>query len=123
MHKEHPNITILKRFNPANIDSISVVLAEDAVFHYFNPKLPDIQGDYIGFNGFRMFFEKIAKRTSSTFKVNPVSATPIGDELVVVHSINTMDIENQPLEINVVVVWRIVDGKIKEVWDIPSVYT
>lgn len=123
MHEEHPNITILKRFNPANVETISAVLAEDAVFHFFNPKLPDIQGDYKGFNGFKMFFEKMAKRTNGAFGVNPISATPVGDELVVVHSRNTINFENQLLEIDAVIVWRIVDGKIKEVWDIPAVYT
>jgi predicted SnoaL-like aldol condensation-catalyzing enzyme len=32
-------------------------------------------------------------------------------------------LEDQQLETDVVVVWRIVDGRIAEVWDIPSVYS
>lgn len=121
--KEHPNISVLQKFDPANIVHSSNVLAKDAVFHYFNPLLPDVQGDYVGVRGFQAFFEKIGKLTKGTFNVTPLSATAVGDELVVVHSKNTMTLEDQQLETHVVVVWRIVDGRITEVWDIPSVYT
>ena len=123
MAKEHPNISVLQKFDPTNIAGSADVLAEDAVFHYFNPLLPDIQGDYVGLKGFQAFFDKIGELTEGTFKVNPISATAIGDELVVVHTNNTMILENQQIDIDVVVVWRIVDGCITEGWDIPSVYT
>ena len=123
MTEEHPNISVLKRFDPRNIAGSADVLAEDVVFHYFNPKLPEMQGDYVGLEGLKTFFEKIGGRTDGTFKVNPISATAVGDELVVAHTKNTMIFEDQQIEIDVVVVWRIVDGRITEVWDIPSVFT
>jgi predicted SnoaL-like aldol condensation-catalyzing enzyme len=123
MTKEHPNISVLKRFDPRNIAGSADVFAEDVVFHYFNPKLPEMQGDYVGLEGLQTFFEKIGGRTDGTFKVNPISATAVGDELVVVHTKNTMIFEDQQIEIDVVAVWRIVDGRITEVWDIPSVFT
>lgn len=123
MTKEHPNISVLKRFDPRNIAGSADVFAEDVVFHYFNPKLPEMQGDYVGLEGLQTFFEKIGGRTDGTFKVNPISATAVGDELVVAHTKNTMIFEDQQIEIDVVVVWRIVDGRITEVWDIPSVFT
>jgi predicted SnoaL-like aldol condensation-catalyzing enzyme len=123
MTKEHPNISVLKRFDPRNIAGSADVIAEDVVFHYFNPKLPEMQGDYVGLEGLQTFFEKIGGRTDGTFKVNPISATAVGDELVVAHTKNTMIFEDQQIEIDVVVVWRIVDGRITEVWDIPSVFT
>lgn len=34
-----------------------------------------------------------------------------------------MILNDQKLEIDAVVVWRILDGKIKEAWDIPAVNT
>lgn len=123
MTEEHPNISVLQRFDPRNIAGSADVLAEDVVFHYFNPKLPEMQGDYVGLEGLQTFFEKIGGRTDGTFKVNPISATAVGDELVVAHTKNTMIFEDQQIEIDVVVVWRIVDGRITEVWDIPSVFT
>lgn len=123
MTKEHPNISVLQKFDPTNIAGSADVLAEDAVFHFFNPLLPDVQGDYVGLKGFQAFFGKMGELTDGTFKVNPISATAIGDELVVVHTKNTMSLENQQIQTDVVVVWRIVDGCITEVWDIPSVYT
>lgn len=122
MTDEHPNITLLKRIDPRDIAGAADVFAEDVVFHYFNPVLPDIQGDYVGLAGLQAFFGKIASLTRGTFKVNPVSTTLAGDELVVVHSKNTMILEGQQIETDVVVVWRFVDGRIAEVWDIPSVY-
>jgi len=123
MTKEHPNISVLQKFDPSNIAGSADVLAEDAVFHFFNPLLPDVQGDYVGLRGFQAFFEKMGALTDGTFKVNPLSATAIGNELVVVHTQNTMILENQPIKTDVVIVWRVVDGRITEVWDIPSVYT
>lgn len=123
MNNEHPNISVLKKFDPTNVAGAADILAEDAVWHFFNPLLPDVRGDYVGLKGFQAFFEKMRGLTSGTFKVNPISASAIGDELVVVHTKNTMVLEDRQLETDVVVVWRIVDGKITEVWDIPSVYT
>lgn len=123
MNQEHPNIAVLKKLDLTNIAGAADLLAEDAVFHYFNPRLPEVQGDYVGPKGFRAFFEKIGGFTKGTFKVNPISIFAAGDELVVVHSKNTMVLEDQQIATHVVVVWRIVDGKITEVWDIPSVFT
>ena len=123
MDKVHPNLAVMQQFNPANVEASAEVIAEDAVFHYFNPKLPGLQGDYYGRQGFMEFFGKIAHQSDGTFKVTPLSIVPMGDELVVTHVKDTMTLYGQPLEIDAVVVWRIVDGKIKEAWDIPAVYT
>lgn len=123
MNKVHPNIDVLQQFNPANIFASGSIIAEDAVFHYFNPMLPDMEGDYQGRQGFMDFFGQIAGKTEGTFKVTPVSITPMGDELVVTFVKDNMILNGQHLEIDAVVVWRIVDGKIKEAWDIPAVYT
>jgi len=121
--KSHPNIAVLQKFNPNNFTASADILSDSAVFHYFNPELPDLEGDYIGLAGFQKFFETINRLTNGTFIVNPLSVTPVGDELVVVQTKNSMDIENQHIETDVVVVWRIVDGKIREVWDIPAVFS
>ena len=45
------------------------------------------------------------------------------NELVVVHVKDTMVLEGSPIEIDAVVVWRMVDGRIAEAWDIPAVHT
>lgn len=123
MEKVHPNIVVMQQFNPADIASSAKIIAKDAIFHYYNPMLPDMQGDYLGRQGFIEFFGKIAGQTKGTFKVTPLSITPMGNELVVTHVKDTMTINSRQLEIDAVVVWRILDGKIKEAWDIPAVYT
>ena len=123
MVNEHPNVLLLSRLDPNNMAAAADLFAQDFVWRFFNPKLPDIAGDYVGLSGLQTFFETIGARTGSTFKVEPVSATAFGDELVVVHTKNSMTIEDQPITIDAVVVWRIVNGRFVEAWDIPSVYT
>jgi predicted SnoaL-like aldol condensation-catalyzing enzyme len=123
MNKEHANISILKRFNPANPDTLAEVLAEDFVWHYINPELRELEGDYFGLSGLTDFFKRLAGRTSGSFKVNPISITPMGDELIITHVKDTMSLEGKQMKIDAVVVWCIIDGKIKEAWDIPAVYT
>ena len=122
MSEDHPNIALLKRFNPADVAGTADVFAEDVVFHYFNPLLPDLHGDYVGRAGVQTFFEKVRQLTGSTFKINLISVTAVGDELVVVHRKQVITMEDLQVESDVVVVWRIVDGQIAEVWDIPSIH-
>lgn len=120
--KEHPNISVLQKFDPANIAGSADIFAEDVVFHYFNPLLPDLHGDYVGRAGIQTFFEKLRPLTGSAFKINPISVTAVGDELVLVHRKQVITMEGHQIESDVVVVWRIVDGRIAEVWDIPSIH-
>lgn len=59
-------------------------------------------------------------------QVNPVDVRAVGDELVVVHACNRLELpakQGGPIEFDAVVVWRIVDGTIAEAWDIPAVHT
>lgn len=114
MNQEHPSISVVMKFNPANLAESVAILAEDAIWHYFNPELPEIKFDYAGLEGITDFFQKMAGHSKGTFKVNPISITPYGDELVVTNSKNKMILGEREIEIDAVVVWRIVDGKIKE---------
>lgn len=123
MTAEHPNVALLKRLDLGNLARANDVIAEDFVLHFFNPKLPDLQGDYVGLLGFREFFEKLGRTTGGTFKVEPISVTPYGDELVAAHVRDTMELAGAPLEVDALVVWRMVDGRITEAWDIPAVHT
>ena len=122
MAETHPNVALLSRFDPANVAETGDVLSEDFVWHFFNPSLPDLQGDHVGRDGLQNFFETMRKLSGGTFKVNPVSITPVGGELVVVHVKDTMVLEGNPIEVDAVVVWRMVDGQIAEAWDIPAVH-
>jgi len=121
MHIEHPNISLIKRFDPANPVSLKEVLAEDFVWHYLNPKLPELEGDYYGISGLTYFFKMIAGRTNGSFNVKPLSVTPMGDELLITHVKDTMSINGKPMEIDAIVIWCILNGLIKEAWDIPII--
>ncbi len=123
MADEHPNLSLFKRLDIRNLAACSDLFAQDFVWHYINPRLPDIEGDFLGLAGLQKFFEAIGAKTNGTFKGQPISITACGDELVVTHVRNTMTIEDQPIAIDAVVVWRVVDGRLAEAWDIPSAHT
>jgi len=123
MTDEHPNITLLNRLDLNNLAGAADLFAEDFVWHFFNPHLPDIAGDYVGLHGLQSLFDKLGSLTGGTFSVHPVSATAMGDELIVVHTKNRLTFQGTPIETDVVVVWRVVDGRFTEVWDIPSVHS
>jgi len=123
MTKEHPNITLLSKIDILDLDASSHLFSEDFVWHYFNPNLPDVHGDYVGVDGLKNFFQSLAGKTNGTFKVEVVSATPMGEELVVVHVRDAMELEGNSIAIDAVAVWRIVSGLFTEAWDIPSAFT
>jgi uncharacterized protein len=118
MDADHPNIQLLNRLDLRDLASAGDLFAQDVVWHYFNPNLPDLQGDFFGLDGIRTFFQTIGEKTRGTFRVKPVSATAVGDELVVVHARDTLTFQDRSVALDVVVVWRIKDGRIAEVWDI-----
>ena len=118
MLEDHPNVGLVKRFNPADPAGMADLFAEDVIWHYFNPKLPELQGDYVGPDGIRSFFQRVAEISHGTFRIEPVSIGPVGDELVVVQVRDTLTFKGEPRALDVVVVWRIVDGRVAEVWDI-----
>lgn len=123
MPQPHPNLAVLGRIDVTDLPTCADAFAEDAVWHFFNPQLPEIAGDYRGRDGIEAFFAAMAGATDGTFRVNVKDARAVGDELVVVETVNEMVLEGGPIAVDVVVVWRIVDGKVTEVWDIPAVYS
>ena len=48
MTQEHPNIALLKRLDLGNLAAAADLFAPDVVFHFFNPNLPEHEGDYVG---------------------------------------------------------------------------
>jgi len=98
------------------------LIAEDFVWHFFNFRLPDLEGDYVGLSSLQDFFTALANSTSGTFEAKPIFAIPMGDELVVTHVQERMALDGEAIELDAVVVWRIVAGQIAEAWDIPSLY-
>lgn len=123
MSDPHPNIALLRSIDITNVDACADAFTEDAVFRYFNPRLPELAGDYVGREGIKSFFAKLGEASKGTFSVRPVDAWPVGNELLVVQTQNTLTLENEHIVTDVVLVWRFVDGKVAEIWDIPSVFT
>lgn len=123
MTDPHPNLLLLQQLDPRDLTARPELFSPDVVFHYFNPHLPKLAGDHVGLAGLHAFFKQLGVLSEGSFEVEPVAATPVGDELVVTQTRNSLTLHSQPLTIDVVVVWRIVDGRITEIWDIPSAYT
>ena len=118
----HPNIALIQQLNPANLAASAHLFTDRFVWHFFNRKLVEVQGDYEGVEGLKMFFERLQLQTENTFLVEPVSLTPVGDELVITHVVDRMILNGKSIELAAIVIWRIVNGLIDEGWDIPSLY-
>ena len=118
----HPNLTILMKLDLQDLDACTDILADDFIWHYFNPKLPDLEGDYRGIEGLKGFFAKLSEMSLGRFQVNPIDLRAVGDELLVTQVCNRLTLGDDAIEFDAVVVWRVVDGKLAEAWDIPSVY-
>lgn len=118
MDADHPNIELMKQLDLGDLASARDLFADDVVWHFFNPNLPDVEGDYVGLDGIRSFFRILGGKTRETFKVDPVSISAVGDDLVVVHARDSMIFQGRPVALDVVVVWRFANGRIAEVWDI-----
>ena len=99
------------------------LFADDFVFHFFNQRLPELAGDHHGLDGLASFFERLGEASDSGFHNEPHSLTPYGHELVVAYATNTVGFGGTTLDVDAVVVWRIVDGSISEAWDIPAINT
>lgn len=123
MNKSHPNLVLLSQLDVHKLDASADLFAEGFIWHYFNPKLPDIEGDYVGVTGLKKFVQGLHGQTAGTFEVEPVNAIPIGDELIVVHVRNSMQYNGEFISIDAAVIWRIVDGQFAEAWDVPSAFT
>ena len=121
----HPNIDLIRPLPaliPNRLHEAKDRFADSFVWHYFNQEIPDLAGDYEGFDGLCAFFDKLGALTGGTFSVNAKDVWAIGDELVVAHANPAMTLEGQTFETDAAVVWRIVDGRIAEAWDIPALY-
>lgn len=99
------------------------LFAEDIVFHFFNPQLPELSGDHHGFDGISAFFDRLRQESDTGFHNEPHSLTPFGDELVVAYATNTLSFGGAAIDVDAVVVWRVFDGRIHEMWDIPAINT
>ena len=73
-------------------------------------------GDYAGIAGIQELFQKLGGLTQGTFRSEPQSIAAHGDELVVTHVRNTLQMQGTRIEFDAVVVWRVVDQQIREAW-------
>lgn len=119
----HPSMAVLTKLDLKNLDECQNIIAADFVWHYFNPRLPELDGDHHGVEGLKSFFARLSTTSHASFEVNVIDGRPVGDELAVTHVCNRMSLDGKSIEFDAVVVWRIVNGKIAEAWDIPAVNT
>ena len=99
------------------------LFADDFVWHYVNPHLPELDGDHHGHEGLSQFFKRLVAGGEAGFQVQPKALIPHGDELVVAFVTNTVGLNDSVLDVDAVVLWRAYEGRIHEAWDIPAVNT
>jgi len=106
---------------PQNLEEARDRFAGDFEWYYFNKSLPQINKTYKGFDGLMTFFDDLGALTGGSFRVSLKEIYSLGSEFVVVHACPAMRIDEMALETDAVVVWRIVEGKIAEAWDVPGI--
>ena len=122
----HPNLELLGKLAdhfPGEMDKLKPLFSDNFVFHYFNSEMPSMQGSYKGVEGFGEFFTKLGSMSEGTFEVKNGEVIHIGDELIATHATPRMNLERRSFEWDALFIWRIVDGKFEEAWDIPAVNT
>lgn len=97
--------------------------ADDFVFHFFNSQLPDLDGDYHGFDGIAELFKRLDELSENGFRQVHHSLIPCGDELLVAFVTNTVGFDGTEIDVDAVVVWRVFGGQVHEAWDIPAINT
>ncbi|MEM6550497.1 MAG: nuclear transport factor 2 family protein [Pseudomonadota bacterium] len=123
MKDVHRYATILGQVDVSAMRRSAHLFHPTAVWWFYNSELPDLSGDHVGFDAICAFFDRLKARTGGTFDVSPQHLRVVGDELVVVETLNRMTLDAVQIEVDVVVVWRFIDGLIAEVWDIPATNT
>jgi uncharacterized protein len=68
-------------------------------------------------------FARIRASSANTFKVEPISAMPFGNESVVAYASVMLVLKGTAVETNAVTVWRVHEERLREVWDIPAIYS
>ncbi len=119
----HPNLALLKKLNLHDLEACANVLSDDFTWHYFNSRLPDLEGRHHGMEGLKKLFARLNERSNDSFQVTVVDARAAGDELVITQVCNRMDFQGSSIEFDAVVIWRVVDDRITEAWDIPAINT
>ncbi len=117
----HPNLALLKKLNLHDLDACTNVFSDDFTWHYFNSRMPELDGCHNGIEGLKTFFATLNERSNGSFQEKVIDARPAGDELVITQVCNQMDFEGSSIEFDAVVIWRVVNNKITEAWDIPAI--
>ena len=123
MQSDHSNIKIIEKIDQDDIAASAGVFHPDVVWHFFNSMAPEVAGSYQGLDGIADFFRKVRTLGQGSFRIEPTGAWAVGDELVVTQTRNRLGNGDAEIAFDVVVVWRVVDGKVTEVWDIPAIHT
>jgi Pyridoxamine 5'-phosphate oxidase len=97
------------------------VIAEDFVWHYVNPHLPDLTGEYEGIKGLRSWFENLQTISGSTFSSTSLETLAIGQEFVTERLQLVLSLGDVQIETDSIIVLKVAGGQIHEGWDIPSV--
>ena len=119
----HPNMAVLAKLNLKDLDACRDVFEDSFIWHYFNPRLPELEGDHLGVEGLKEFFGKLNEGRTGRFQVSVIDTRPAGDELVVTQVCNRLDLDGNAIEFDAVVIWRILGNKITEGWDVPAINT
>ena len=102
------------------LDSAGDAIAENVVWHFLSP-VPELAAKYVGRDQVTIDWPTMLDEvTGGTFSKRIVDVWPIGSDLVVAHLEVAMSVEGVDHAGSAVTVCRVADGRVVEVFDIPS---
>ena len=117
MATEHPNVELTRQgydaFAKADLAALSELIADDVTWHAMG--LGPLSGTYHGRDEVLAFFGRLAEETAGTFRLE-VHDVLANDAHTVVLCTMSASRGNKSIEIPVVNVTHVRDGKVTELW-------
>jgi ketosteroid isomerase-like protein len=122
MDSEHPNAILVRgHYEALAAGDMALVFGgwhDDVVFHYYGNN--ERRGDYAGKMAVMQFLASLATGSGGTFRLDPGTIASVGDELVVQEVQISMTWDGHSVAGPGVVISRVIDAKVTEIWDIPA---
>ena len=73
----HANMSVLAKLNFQDLDARGDLFAYNFIWHYFNSRLHELEGDDLGIKGLKTLFASLSEKSKSSFQWNLIDARPL----------------------------------------------
>ena len=72
-----PNISLIEKLDIRNLDACTNIIADNFVWHYFNPRRPELESDYREIEELKGFFAKLAEISNGGLQANVIDSRTV----------------------------------------------